>query len=884
MAVVKVKPKIGRVPSVANSSTPMSSPTPSCPSSYATIEEVWDVVGADNIHELTVDQVVLQDKMSMFLYGLFLKDDKDNISRLLQEIPTPPPPLAKDTSYKPVQADEVYNPFKENTKASSLSAQTDNDDKPIIKIESPIDQSSGLCKSMSEFYKRCKPYILSSNYLYSGFCRGVYYHRDYNFEQDRYDAFGINTTAYSPYKLPNVYRIVPLSPQSIARNSNNLFYFARNLDDYISKLYNMLSGFPNRSLNNGSYMQFPILEHPFFRMQFFFRGRTPEESMMVAKYIGFSQGADGVLYPYKHYLPVLFLRDNVSKDVYSVFAALPGKDKYLPLYNPYGLDRIKKAESVVICGTLEDADAMQRYDERNSKYAYVAFVCDQKDSDQQSWDQVDFSPIKGKKVEFLISNHSGRSIEEERIRIHGLYQYLKRLQKPRIQEFCFRERFVQYPADVVQNYGDYYNVFYQQRSTVVSKETYSEEEFRLLLASPNGEIPTRNVAEKVETGLKEKPDDCKQKSPQKQSGRPKHLNLTAEKTILRPFIRRGCTTVLVGDPGIGKSRFAIALAAQVAGSKSEFLKDRLWTRCLSSDGEKTGYKVVYWVFDDVDQDDIQLQRNFFARGLSSDQNKNLFIDPARSMRKRDCETLKAELEKYTSQPQGTPDHPVDFLIIDTLLSFARSPVKIFSAFEELVRLKDELPGLAILVLHHNSKEGNPYGGILATNMPRVIIEMKRDNSSLLDDLEVPITINVIKHSNEHAGIDIIPFDIKLDDDHFVVTNNSDLPLEMVQKLVIHEYKNNRLESYSNTDIGRLLGVGRKPIETIWKKDGTKEEAQTLWDRLKEEFREKEKAKALNASSSKKRRKKARGRGSSRIEDEEREEDDDNEDEYPSSDD
>ena len=187
------------------------------------------------------------------------------------------------------------------------------------------------------------------------------------------------------------------------------------------------------------------------------------------------------------------------------------------------------------------------------------------------------------------------------------------------------------------------------------------------------------------------------------------------------------------------------------------------------------------------------------------------------------------------------------MIVDTLLSFARSPAKIFSAFEELVQLKDELPGLAILVLHHNSKEGNPYGGILATNMPRVIIEMKRDNSSVLDDLEVPITINVIKHSNEHAGIDIIPFEIKLDDDHFVVTNNSELPLEMVQKLVIHEYKHNRLESYSNTDIGRLLGVGCAKIEAKWREDGVEEKNQVFWDNLKKKI--KDEVKVLKEASS-----------------------------------
>ena len=146
-------------------------------------------------------------------------------------------------------------------------------------------------------------------------------------------------------------------------------------------------------------------------------------------------------------------------------------------------------------------------------------------------------------------------------------------------------------------------------------------------------------------------------------------------------------------------------------------------------------------------------------------------------------------------------------------------------------------------------------------MPRVIIEMKREISSVLDDLEVPITINVIKHSNEHAGIDIIPFEIKLDAGHFVVINNSDLPIEKVRKLVIYEYKHNPLESFSNTDIGRLLGVGRSPIETIWKQEGVEEEAQALLDHLKEEFREK----ALNELYSKKKNRKRGGRR--RIDDE-----------------
>lgn len=867
---------------------PTPSSTPTTPA-YPTISAVWDVVGADNLRELNIDPAfVVQDKMSMLLYDLFLRNDRGNIAKLLLEFPSPIPPkkvkLPKPIPQKTSSASqyiELVNPSEyKNTTAVNVKAPTANshpscagmsfinDDgtynmalacycagsiagkfpPPSFSLEGNLNtifSTNNFNTKMSVIYKRCKPYITSGDCLYSGFCKGIRFNTDYSFDQDRFAAFGIKQSTYSPYKLARAYNIVPISPQSIVRNVN-LFYMARDIEDYSFRLSSLFRGFPNRSLTDGRYLQFPILDLPFLRMQFVFRGKKTEESMLIAKYISFSQKPDGRMYPNKMYFPVLFLRDRVLNENYSVFAGLPGKNgKHLPLYNTFGLERIEKAETVVICGTIEDADAMQRYDERNSKCAYTAFVCDPLLQGHKDWSQVDFSPLKGKRVEFLISNHSGRDIKEERNRIHGLYHHLKQLQRPKIKEFCFRERIVEYPSDCLQNLTDYYNAYWKQRSKVVSMKTYSETDFLNLVASPNGELPAdiKPEGKDEETSLRELASDIEKsmshqktisiaESSKKQSGRPKHSNLTAEKTLLRPFIRRGCTTILTGNPEIEKRGFAISLAAQVAGSKSEFLKDRFWTRCLSSNGMKTGYKVAYWVFDDISQDDIRLQRNCFARGLSSEQDNNLIIEPARSFRKRDCESLKVELEKYTSQE--IPHHPIDFLIIDSLVSFAKSPTpaKIFSAFEELIRLKDELPGLAILVLHHNSKDCKPDG--ILFDMPRAIIEMSRDSNSVLDDIKDPVKISVIKHGNEQSGIDIVPFEIKLDGDQFVVTNNSDWPPEKVQKLVIREYKHNHLEPYSNTDIGRLLGVSRKVIEGIWG-DGAEKEAQLLWNDLKGKF-------------------------------------------------
>ena len=787
----------------------------------------------------------LNEARLMLLYDLFLRNDRGNMDKLLLKFPSPIPP-------KKVK---LPKPIPQKTSSASQHIELVNPlmfkDTPATNIKAPSGNTPGTIgfnfnTTMSVIYNRCKPYITGEDCLYSGFCRGIRFNTDYYLDQDRFAAFGIKQSTYSPYKLARAYNIVPLSPQSIIRNINNLFYMAQNIEDYSNRLSKLFCGFPNRSLMDGMYLQFPIFELPSFRMQFVFRGKRPEESMLVAKYISFSHGPDERVYPDKQYFPVLFLRDRVFNENYSVFAGLPGKEgKYLPLYNTFGLERIEKAETVVICGTIEDADAMQRYDEQNPKNAYTAIVCDLLEWVHKDWSQVDFSPLKGKRVEFLISNHSGLDIKADRTRIHALYHYLKRLQRPKIKEFCFRERIVEYPSDCLQNLTDYFNAYWRQRSKVVSMKTYSETDFLNLVASPNGELPVdiksegkdeetslRELASEIEKSMSHQKTISIAESSKKQSGRPKHQNFTAEKTLLRPFIRRGCTTILTGNPEIEKRGFAISLAAQVAGSKSEFLKDRFWTRCLSSNGMKTGYKVAYWVFDDISQDDIRLQCNCFARGLSSEQDNNLIIEPARSFRKRDCESLKVELEKYTSQ--GMSDHPVDFLIIDSLVSFAKSPTpaKIFSAFEELILLKDELRGLAILVLHHNSKDCKPDG--ILFDMPRAIIEMSRDSNSVLDDIKDPVKISVIKHGNEQSGIDIVPFEIKLDGDQFVVTNNSDWPPEKVQKLVIREYKHNHLEPYSNRDIGRLLGVSRKVIEGIWG-DGAEKEAQLLWNDLKGKF-------------------------------------------------
>ena len=146
----------------------------------------------------------------------------------------------------------------------------------------------------------------------------------------------------------------------------------------------------------------------------------------------------------KAFLPVIFLRGKDGTP-YLSFAGLPTTlskkiryKKYLPLFN---IKKIQKAKTIVMCGSVEDADALQKSN-NNKDIAFTTFVCDPK-----RFEQVDFSPIKGKSVIFLISNHSGKSQDDEYKAIKDIYQYLtNELKRIAIKEFGFLQRFVKYDS------------------------------------------------------------------------------------------------------------------------------------------------------------------------------------------------------------------------------------------------------------------------------------------------------------------------------------------------------------------------------------------------------------------------------------------------------
>ena len=107
----------------------------------------------------------------------------------------------------------------------------------------------------------------------------------------------------------------------------------------------------------------------------------------------------------------------------------------LPLWNH---ERImsKATDTVVICGCIQDAEALQR---ANADFENVAFAGIMGDE----LERVNFAPLSGKNVAFLISNHNGGSLEDAYEETEKVFIYIR--DRIEAKEYAFYQRKVNYP-------------------------------------------------------------------------------------------------------------------------------------------------------------------------------------------------------------------------------------------------------------------------------------------------------------------------------------------------------------------------------------------------------------------------------------------------------
>lgn len=502
-------------------------------------------------------------------------------------------------------------------------------------------------------------------------------------------------------------------------------------------------------------------------------------------------------------IPTIFIHEKFYQ--YPVMTGLPNMDQ-VPLWNVRRIMK-KKPDTVVICGCIQDAEALQRANAKNENVMFTGFVGD-------NLDRVDFSPLNGKNVVFLISNHNGMSMADAYFEVEKVYQYLTKSKRGKknliIPEFAFVQRQVEYPdSSKIGTPRDLASKYYHNRPKINPKATFpkiplmDESDFAAMLAK------IRKSPTDSSLFLKKEKRMCKEKT-----------IYPSDYILIRSLLYRGETTLLSGFRGCGKSRFCQTLIRYIVNGKdTEFLKERFWTRCC----KRSTIKIVYWNFDGVGKPELEKWKQQCLKGLPTKKRNDIFIENSprlekgfhKASGKPILEQYQKRINKYASE--GTPDHPVDLLIVDTL-SRVWSKDKVTDSLDFLADLA-LVTNMAILVVHHTDDNGKVRGGVSVEDVPRVslIIRNLQQKKDLSDDcdpeIEEPEFFQMWYHKNNNVGLSIEKksfYCVRDNIDTFTVLRPKNCTREEMFDVLNRYYK--LKEQLSNKAIGELLGCSESVIQ------------------------------------------------------------------------
>ena len=185
-----------------------------------------------------------------------------------------------------------------------------------------------------------------------------------------------------------------------------------------------------------------------------------------------------------------WIRENYPYNQY--FCVPLPKDKQ-PLYN---LDLLLKpeTETVILIDSVELADSNQR--NAFDGIVFTSFICS-----PEHYEQVDWTPLKNKTIYYLITNHSGVSLESAALKARKLKEYLNK-EEPEIKLLFVtlpvdykleghlgRSRTFKNVDDILQNYEEWPPVV----KTTEIKFWESDEEFLEFCAEAEEIIKSHNI-------------------------------------------------------------------------------------------------------------------------------------------------------------------------------------------------------------------------------------------------------------------------------------------------------------------------------------------------------------------------------------------------------
>jgi hypothetical protein len=497
-------------------------------------------------------------------------------------------------------------------------------------------------------------------------------------------------------------------------------------------------------------------------------------------------------------IPVVSVQEKIEKNwiAYNVMTHFPKQEK-IPLYNLRDVAS-PKVNTIVICGCIEDAHALQEANASLGHVAFTSFVSD-------NMDRTDWSPLAKKSVIILISGDKNKALNLEFERAKALCEYLCGREdrshgtKIAVDDIGFVFRQVEFPdSSAIATPADLASAYYHNPPHVVGNvKPMDEAEFSIILEKLKAScsiLPPWEMHETIQPETKKR--------------------RLEEDFLVRGFLYKGAITELCSKAGAGKTHIALAAGRYVVAGDKPFLEERFWTRCKDAD-KTVPKKVVYWGGSDVSVRDIHGLNMYYKEGLSDAASENFFIELAPKCMTEmtlDLKAYKNALMEYTYR--GEYGQSPDLLIIDHLSDIAGEK-KIYEALSFLSKLKKEFPDLSILVLHHLADPGNIRKGSEAKMKPRVIIVINRIEQE--QKFSHPSAQRVWEFRYEKQNVQLsdievdYPFSVTCDTDGGY-TVDSICSKKDFGKLIAYHYRKDAYPKRTVEEVANLMGCSKSNVE------------------------------------------------------------------------
>ncbi len=499
----------------------------------------------------------------------------------------------------------------------------------------------------------------------------------------------------------------------------------------------------------------------------------------------------------------IYYEDTKTKELYPTTILQDNLELCIPLqkgqilYNLDILDNIK-INTVILTDSIEIAHRNQEI-MNDENIVWSSWLTDK----THSFINIDWKPLKGKTVYYLITNHSGQSLAEAYEGAKKLQEYFKdNLHKVSLN---FIQVKINNNAPMHENIIDimqeqaYNNSPIEESVQIFTEDNISEFETMYEKAMDVLNHKRKEWWEKQENNTNEVKDN-------KNSHKSKKL---FPAFILRPFIEENCISIMYGSSGVGKSSMALSMCNSILLNKN-LIKNFSWNIPKKAPDRK----IMYLNFE-MNEDQIIRYTTRLSPELLKQEN---FI-----MENRRNSVINFMKEEARSQVlslinkaknKGLKDKQIDLLVIDSYTKIIGGGEHIKSWPNILPLLKEiNKMGIAILIIDHARNDGAERGFNHKVDDFDFLLSLKslKDNKEKQHDFNNDKTQCFMQKDRNYTVSEEVDFKIKIENNKWIGFDTNEAEAVVATMNIYKEGGSTQKDIYS------ILGMGRQKYNNFLQK-------------------------------------------------------------------